>query len=202
MRTTIWILLAGCASHANDNGIDASAGADTSTSAIDAPATGMTIDQCFPGLTDPNHPHPNYDQFHPVVNADCTGTNYQNITGVEKLVFLGDSITAGTPPTLLTDYYRAQVGDAMKTKFGASLEIKDCSKWGAKTSDLAAQIGSCIGDPEPKRTLIVFTIGGNDMNDVQKAAATETPQQTLAHVDVSVANLEAALTTLTSAQRF
>src|SRR5262245_18299037 len=99
----------------------------------DAPPAVSAIDQCFTGLTNPNHPHPSYDQFHPTWIADCTGTNVQDISGVEKLMFLGDSITAGTPPTLATDYYRTLVGNAMTAKFCA-LEIKDCSKWGAKTA--------------------------------------------------------------------
>src|SRR5262249_1051614 len=126
--------------------------------------------------------------------------------GVEKLVFLGDSITTGTPPTLPADFYRTLVTAAMQTKFGASIEIKDCSKWGARTEDLlestAHQIATCFADVEPKKTLVVMTLGGNDMNAYNKDAATDTSEQTMQKVDASLARMNDALTYLKSQQHF
>src|SRR3990170_2334213 len=63
------------------------------------PDAGASIrDRCFPGLGDPAKGLPDYDQFGTVVGAHCDGTNHQDIAGVDKVVFLGDSITEGTPP--------------------------------------------------------------------------------------------------------
>lgn len=138
---------------------------------------------------------PNYDQYSPVVGSHCMGTDHQDITGVERVVFLGDSITVGTPPTGSNDFYRAKLADALVAKFGLSAPnllwksadpvngtaiIKDsgdfssCSKWGANTDDLL-QNGNQILDCFPanklsKRTLVIITMGGNDVSSVTKAA--------------------------------
>ena len=199
------VLLLGCGRNHFD-GVEPDADDPAPDGSTADAAAGSAINECFPGLADPTKPHPNYDQFHPIMNADCTGTNYQDIAGVEKVVFLGDSITTGTPPTLPSNYYRSLVGAEMTARFGSSIEIKDCSKWGATTDDLLevapAQIGACFADVEPKQTLVVMTIGGNDMNGLQKAAATDTPEQTIAKVDLSVARMNAALAYLKSPQHF
>ena len=197
MRVTCLVLCFGCVSHAS-----ITPDARPAPDAAAGDAASSSIDQCFPGLADPAKLHPNYDQFHPVMNADCTGTNYQDIAGIEKVVFLGDSITTGTPPTLPADFYRTLVGDAMKIRFGAAIEVRDCSKWGARTDDLQMQIATCFADVEPKHTLVVMTIGGNDMNAYQKDTATDTPAQTIAKVDASVARLDAALARLKSPAHF
>src|SRR5258708_6468938 len=60
--------------------------------------------RCFPAVFTG---HPNYDQFNPKYPlTHCSGTNQQDITGVQKVVFLGDSVTVGTPPIATADYYR------------------------------------------------------------------------------------------------
>src|SRR5262245_61415553 len=104
--------------------------------AIDAtppPPDAMSIhDQCFAGIGDPAGGGPNYDQFHPVVGSHCAGTNHQDITGIEKVVFLGDSITEGTPPTLFWDYYRERLAAKLRMQFGAGIEVTECSAWGAR----------------------------------------------------------------------
>ena len=53
--------------------------------------------RCFADITDPESPGPDYDQHAPVVGSHCAGTNHQDIQGVERVVFLGDSVTNGTP---------------------------------------------------------------------------------------------------------
>ena len=58
----------------------------------------MTIGQiCFPNVYQPDEPGPYYDPFEPIIGSHCFGTNHQNIFAVEEVVFLGDSVTVGTP---------------------------------------------------------------------------------------------------------
>ncbi|HTL35004.1 MAG TPA: SGNH/GDSL hydrolase family protein [Kofleriaceae bacterium] len=184
--------------------VDAGSGAH-GDAAIDAPRS--AIETCFPPSPNATKPHPNYDQFNPVVNADCTGTNYQDITGVERVVFLGDSITTGTPPTLPTDFYRSRVENAMRAKFGWLIDVQDCSNWGARTDDFLGppheQIHSCFSDVETRKTLIVMTMGGNDMSAIAKEAAEgDTPAQSMAKVDLALSHLEEAVTWLTDPAHF
>jgi lysophospholipase L1-like esterase len=115
------------------------------------------------------------------------GTNHQNIAGIERVVFLGDSVTVGTPPTLSGDFYRSKVADALSSKFGLAApnflwkqadylngtallkesgDFASCSKWGARTDDLTpTQLPSCFPQNTlSERTLVIMTIGGNDIN--------------------------------------
>ena len=56
----------------------------------------LTVSQCFANAY-VNAPAkgPNYDQFGPQVGSHCLGTNHQDIDKVERVVFLGDSVTVG-----------------------------------------------------------------------------------------------------------
>ncbi|MBK6687186.1 MAG: hypothetical protein IPG45_22140 [Deltaproteobacteria bacterium] len=151
---------------------------------------------CFPAIWDPNTVGPNYDQFAPQVGSHCLGTNHQTITGVERVVFLGDSVTVGTPPTPSDQYYRSRLAERLATHFGlmppsdvwerASLvngtalvqssgDFASCAKWGARTDDLIednSQMLDCFPESERhKRTLVVMTIGGNDIAAITKAGA-------------------------------
>jgi lysophospholipase L1-like esterase len=122
----------------------------------------MTASEC---LSDHHLPvAPEYDQYEAVMGSHCKGTNHQDITGVEKLVFVGDSITQGTFPSTQAQFYRTILGDKLSAKF-PGLEIVECAADGARVDDLAGQLAdtSCIGDVEPKTTLVVTTIGGNDL---------------------------------------
>jgi lysophospholipase L1-like esterase len=106
---------------------------------------------------------PQYDQFDPVMGSHCVGTNHQDIEGVEKLVFLGDSITQGTPPSPQADFYRTVLGAAMEQRF-PGLEVVECANNGDRIDDiLQTQVVECFPAPEPKKTLVVMTIGGNDI---------------------------------------
>jgi lysophospholipase L1-like esterase len=178
---------------------------DGTVGGVDAPRS--AVETCFPTTANPNKPHPNYDQFSPVLNADCTGTNYQSITGVERVVFLGDSITTGTPPTLPNKIYRSLVTDAMRAKFGLFIDVQDCSGWGARTDDFLGpphdQIHHCFADVEPRKTLVVMTMGGNDMSAIAKeATAGDTPAQSMAKVDLALQHLEEAVTWLKDPAHF
>lgn len=99
-----------------------------------------------------------------VVAGSCSGSAHQSIGEVERLVFLGDSVTAGTPPTHEDDVYRAVLTRAMQERFGDELVVDDCSKFGARTDDyLPTQIPDCFPDVEDRPTLVVSTNGGNDL---------------------------------------
>jgi hypothetical protein len=123
-------------------------------------------ENCFSDVGDANSSAPEYDQFDPVVGRHCSGTNHQDIAGIEKVVYLGDSITEGTWPTLEEDFYRNQLTGMLDAQFGA-VEVDRCSAYGARTDDLLRephqQILNCFPDTELKTTLVVMTIGGNDM---------------------------------------
>jgi lysophospholipase L1-like esterase len=148
----------------------------------------------------------NYDQFSPIIGSHCKGTNHQAISGVERVVFLGDSITVGTPPTDLNPaaVYRAILAQKLATLFniappgagwggadffnGVALPKESgafisCSKWGARTDDLMqdnTQIEDCI--PVDKRNLhhlVVMTMGGNDIAAVTKDGGGTAPAKTI-----------------------
>lgn len=134
--------------------------------------------RCFADIFDPAAPGPNYDQFSPNVASHCFGTNHQTINGIEKVVFLGDSVTQGTPPTPLSERYRMRLGDLLEAQFGP-LEIENCAAWGARTDDLLdpphQQIHECFPSAELKRTLVIMTIGGNDIAAVTKEGSMGAP---------------------------
>lgn len=165
----------------------------------------LTAAQCYAGVfVNGGTVGPNYDQYNPIIGSHCLGTNHQDITGIERVVFLGDSVTVGTPPTLAVDYYRSQLADKLAQKFGISAPnqlwktvnfidgislIKEsgafasCSKWGANTDDLQMggnQIAGCFAaDKLNKKTLVVMTMGGNDIAALTKDASNGAPQMQL-----------------------
>ncbi len=169
-----------------------------------------------------------YDQFGPVVGSHCLGTNHQDITGVERVVFLGDSVTVGTPPTLSSDYFRSQVADALASKFGLGSPgffwktvnvftgvvnqqddgaFSSCAKWGARTDDFlmgGAQIADCFPMSElDKRTLVVMTMGGNDISSLTQDAIDGVPMDQLwVSTQAFVQNMEDAVAWLKEPGRF
>jgi lysophospholipase L1-like esterase len=219
---------------------DAAAAADLNAASKDlstAPADASTPpdgalswkDRCFAGLGQ-GVVGPDYDQFNPkYATTHCSGTNAQDITGVEKVVFLGDSITVGTPPTATADFYRSLLAQTLATKFNlqppdnvwespnfftgmsvtqSSGDFESCSKYGARLDDLhgmggADQIAQCFADVEPKRTLVVMTFGGNDFASYAKQGMGGTDANTLlAQVDDAIARLASALDYLQDPMHF
>ena len=138
-----------------------------------------------------------YAQFDPIIGSHCKGTNHQDITDIERVVFLGDSVTVGTPPTQGKDFYRSQMADVLVDRFGLtppndlwkqvnpidgvalvkdSGDFSSCSKWGARTDDFATQTDDCFPpDLLEKRTLVITTMGGNDLASIAKDGANGTP---------------------------
>jgi len=127
----------------------------------------ITASSCFADLPGGDELGPNYDPFEPVVGAHCFGTDHQDITGIEKIVFLGDSVTAGTPPSYPEEYYRNVLVDLLEPEFGELEVDAEFARFGARTDDLLQdphkEILMAFPDVEPRRTLVVMTIGGNDV---------------------------------------
>ncbi|HIA02019.1 MAG TPA: hypothetical protein EYN66_08930 [Myxococcales bacterium] len=113
-----------------------------------------------------------YDQFSPTFGSHCMGTNHQDIDGIEKVVFLGDSVTVGTPPYI---GYSVHLFGALQEKYGL-LELASCAEWGARTDDLLVgkkQIPKCFPGVEEKRTLVVMTVGSNDISSMAQNKLSE-----------------------------
>lgn len=149
------------------------------------PLTALT---CFGGQWGAEPPV-DYDQFGLTMGSHCQGTDHQDITGVERVVYVGDSITVGTPPTPNGRWWRNQTADALAARFGLeppgngwqNVDLLDgvvrqtfsgdfaaCAKYGARTDDLLRdphrQLETCIPEEErDKRTLVLMSIGGNDI---------------------------------------
>jgi hypothetical protein len=171
----------------------------TSTWDPDAPLA----ERCFPTVGDPASGVPEYDAFAPVVPRDCAGTDHQAIGDLDRVVFLGDSITAGTPPTPEDGYYRNLLVASLEADFGHPVETQDCSVWGARVDDLFrdhSQIADCLGTQgvDLRATLVVFTVGGNDMFAfAQDMLDGGTLEQVTADVDATIALFRESVDVLT-----
>lgn len=156
---------------------------------VDTGTNPATTRSCFADQLGPDgEPMVDYDALGAVIASHCMGTNHQEITDIERVVFVGDSVAVGTPPTPSGRWYRNLMADALAARFGleapstqwrlanvidgvaleqVSGDFACCAKWGARTDDLTRppheQIKTCIPeDQRDKRTLIVITVGGND----------------------------------------
>jgi lysophospholipase L1-like esterase len=143
------------------------AGGDSPADGSKCPGGGLTVKKCFEAIS--KGIGPDYDQYCPVVGSHCLGTNHQKIAGVQDVVFLGDSVTEGTPPSLWFQYFRNVLETPLKAKFGSSVTFRECSAWGARTDDLLEgqkQITQCWpSGHSDKTTLVIFTAGGNDISN-------------------------------------
>jgi lysophospholipase L1-like esterase len=162
---------------------------------------------CFDGVfvNDPDL-GPDYDQFDPIIGSHCYGTNHQEIAGVERVVFLGDSVTVGTPPSQQHQFYRSRLANAVRDAFGLSYGFAEiawkgydplsgtsivmqagdfwsCARWGARNDDLMqddTQLEDCFPPATRNdRTLVFITSGGNDIANLTKKAIDRVPQQEL-----------------------
>jgi lysophospholipase L1-like esterase len=137
---------------------------------------------------------PQYGEYSPTYASHCLGTDHQDIAGVEKVVFLGDSITFGTPPTPSAEQYRQALGASLETKF-PGVEIVNCSQNGARVDDLlATQIPECFPGVEQKKTLVIMTMGGNDL--ASWASDELSVDDGIAAAEVAAAEFDAAVKAL------
>lgn len=196
------------------DGTDGTDGTDGSSSDGGSASTGdeppATFAECFDGQF-VNGPGvlPDYDQYGPVIGSHCVGTNHQDIAGVERVVFLGDSITVGSRPTLPNQSYRARLGDMLRDQYGLSYgdpiaeglwkapnpfsgesaqitagDFSSCARWGARNDDLPLGVGNQIENCFPEqtrelRTLVVVTSGGNDLSSLAQDAIDGVPMMEL-----------------------
>lgn len=168
--------------------------ADASTGGADESSTGEGSDAgpfeaCYEGVFVNGFPGINYDGLDMPIGEHCLGTNIQDILEVDRVVFLGDSVTVGTPPTGTPDFYRSILADALADRFALSFgsnkslwqaanvfdgtagvmesgDFASCAEWGARTDDLIAgnQIEDCYPeDTRDLQTLTIITMGGNDL---------------------------------------
>lgn len=160
---------------------------------------------CYDDVFVNSFPGPNYDGHMITVGSHCLGTNHQAIENVERVVFLGDSITVGTPPTPVADYYRSRLADMLADRFGLQFEankglwqlpnpidgtsvnlhsgdFSSCAKWGARNDDLLAgnQITDCYTEEQRQlTTLTIITSGGNDLANLAGEAGAGVPMEDL-----------------------
>lgn len=208
-------------------------GADVSTSGADGESSGVADDTSSdssggetgepPGVAciDDQYvngpsPGPNYNDFDVELGSHCQGTNQQDITEIERVVFVGDSVTVGTPPTGAADFYRSLVADELATMFGLqppeflwqqydpiggtsvlqeSGDFASCAVWGARNDDLLTQLGDCFAPEDfQMRTLVITTMGGNDGAALAKDYLDGVPLATvLEELDMMVAHHEMAI---------
>ncbi len=104
---------------------------------------------CFSEILSEGEDGPEYDQFGVQPGSHCQGTNHQDIVGVERVVFFGDSVTQGTPndlhPLCIENehFYRNRLADWLVGQFG--LDIGDLFQWGQWRTY------SCLYNGEPGR---------------------------------------------------
>lgn len=167
----------GGAAGAGNSGGAAGAGNTGGGGVGGAPTAQECLKDVYDGLV-----YVDYDQFNPVVGSHCNGTNHQDIQGVEQLVFLGDSITVGTFPTPQDQVYRKLLTDKVLAKF-PGIPVKSCAVNGARADDYFSgdnQIPKCFPAAESKKTLIVMTMGGNDIADMATKKKSVSEAQTQA----------------------
>ena len=189
----------------------------------DTQNTEQTIAElCFASAVSEDEPGPEYDSFEPTIGSHCLGTNHQDIQGVEKVVFLGDSVTVGSPnlehllptdnnhffrnqlATFLADHFDLDTGDfitfgiwktwdALNQTGGVmeSGDFKNCAYWGARTDDFLEgknEIEQCFPNGgSDKRTLIVFTMGGNDIAKITEVGAEASEEEVAAGYPEAIA---------------
>jgi hypothetical protein len=151
------------------------------------PLTALT---CFGGQWGAEPPV-DYDQFGLTMGSHCQGTDHQDIQGVERVVFVGDShhrrdaahahrAVVAQPASLIAlvrqfrprlpqhRLARTPTSSTASTFEMFSGDFASCAKYGARTDDLLRdphrQLETCIPEEErDKVTLVVMSIGGNDI---------------------------------------
>ncbi len=201
--------------------------ADTSTTTTGEPPSGF--EECFEDqFVNGIEFLPGYDDYDPVIGSHCVGTNHQDITGIERVVFLGDSVTVGSRPTAPAQSYRSVLAVALADEFnlvgaddffwqspnpltGQSVNLhsgdfSSCAEWGARNDDLlvGTQIDDCFTEDDLNlRTLVVMTSGGNDLASLAQDAIDGVPYDELqATVDEFVQLKRDAIEWLADPARF
>ncbi len=189
----------------------------------------QTLDDCFRRqfVNDPQI-GPDYEQFAPTYGRHCLGTNHQQIEGVERVVFVGDSVSVGTPPTDPSQFYRVRLAQQLAAHFNLtppdilwyqvnflnsrcltqeSGDFSCCARYGARTDDLMVDNGlmtECVPPEERnKRTLFIITMGGNDISNLtQDGIDGAAPEALWAQTEAFVQHMRDAVRWATTPGRF
>lgn len=184
---------------------------------------------CYDGVFVNNFPGPNYDGYDMPIGSHCLGTNQQEIDDIERVVFLGDSVTVGTPPTATEDFYRSKLADSLADRFGLQFgankglwqlanvlegtsvardsgDFSSCAKWGARNDDLLGgnQFTDCFPeDVRDQKTLTIITSGGNDLAKLAREAQEgATDEEVWAIATSAIDEKRASIEWLTSTENF
>jgi len=152
------------------------------------------VDNCLTFQDGSQVPKPEYAQYSPTFGNHCAGTQHQEFNEIQQILFLGDSVTKGTPPTEDWNFYSNLLAFELGQKH-PNLQVKNCAEWGARTDDLIdTQLLTCAPDAQSVPTLIVITVGGNDMfAAAQKILNGEGIDKATAIVDRSIQRFEEAI---------
>jgi lysophospholipase L1-like esterase len=176
---------------ADAGGDDTSGGADAGADAAAEDSGAITVgpyEECFPEFVE--EVGVSIDELDMPISDTCEGTIQQDFEGIERVVFLGDSITAGQGGGR-DGAYRVLLGQRLAERY-PGVVIDDCSEGGAVNADLLnEQIPECFTGPEDRRTLVVFTSGGNDV--VQLAFQAAPLDESIPFIDGFVGELRDAL---------
>jgi len=192
--TTVAVTGSGSTDTGGSGASDEGSGSGTGADSTGAPDGVACVNAPFVNGASPG---PNYEDFDVTLGSHCQGTDHQDITDIERVVFVGDSVTVGTPPTGSHQSYRAIMADQLAPMFdleppemqwrqwslatGMSLlkesgGFASCAEWGARNDDLLPQLEDCFeGDDFDKRTLVIFTMGGNDVSRFAQQASDGVP---------------------------
>lgn len=158
----------------------------------------------------------------------CYGTNNQSPQTIERVVFLGDSVTVGTFPTEAQDFYRTRLAEKLVETYGLTppepdwLEVDygegltkiqesgsfaSCAKLGARMDDLMednTQVESCLPiDQRDKSTMVVMTMGGNDLHSLTEGFIEGKSHEELwAQTENVITDLHTAIEWMKSSDRF
>jgi hypothetical protein len=159
----------GSATTSGDAGVPGTdgSGSGTDTAEEEEAATGYAA--CYPEFVE--FLGIDIDALGLPVGEHCAGSAQQDFEGIERVVFLGDSISAGVGAPA-GQGYRDILSERLRERY-PGIVVDDCSRGGSVVADLlGAQIPQCFPEAEERRTLVVFTSGGNDVVGLAFSKAT------------------------------
>jgi lysophospholipase L1-like esterase len=198
-----------------DSRVEPSDGREVDPNDTDAETSETIASTCFPWVSNPEALGPTYEESGATIGSHCLGTNHQEIAEIELVVFLGDSVTVGTPnfehllPTDNNHYWRNKIAKDLVSLYGLdkgndlswglwkswdafeqkgalneSGDFRNCAHWGGRTKDFLEgdkQLDLCFPDGgSDKKTLVLFTVGGNDFKKIVDTGSGSTPEEVAA----------------------
>lgn len=168
--------------------IEADVGSDIEADTDPGSVAFQKYKACFPYLVEALDINIELDA---VVADSCSGTDHQTIDDVDKIVVLGDSISAGTGASGDEKTYFELLRADLEAHYGHSITLESCAVGGSINANLMGQINNCFPGTENEKTLVVFTSGGNDIANM--AINKLNTDAGLASVDAMVGYLDAGV---------